>query len=224
VQERTRTRLLLVDDHPIVRQGIAQLLSTQVDLEVIGEAGNTEQARELVAKLKPDLVLLDLSLAGGSGLNLLKELKELQSNLQILVLSMHDEATYAERVLRAGASGYVMKEAATDVLIDALKIVRQGGIYLSPRASDAMLRGRGGHSSGPHPEARPGGIATLSNRELEVFRRIGVGQGTREIAAELGLSVKTVETHRARIKDKLGVASSTELVVQAARWGKDDEV
>lgn len=216
--------MLLIDDHPIVRQGISQLLSTQPDLEVIGEAGTPEQARELVARLNPELVLLDLSLSGGSGLNLLRELKESAPGLQILVLSMHDEATYAERALRAGASGYVMKEAATDVLIDALNIVRQGGIYLSVRASESMLRGRNVLAGLAHPEARPNGIAALSNRELEVFRRIGVGQGTREIAAELGLSVKTVETHRARIKDKLGVASATELVVQAARWGKDDDV
>jgi len=208
-----KARILIIDDHPIVRRGLAELIRDQPDLEVCGEAADATNAITLVAETDPDLVIVDISLAGTNGIEFIKLIKAKDPGRRMLVASMHDEVVYAERALRAGALGYVTKEAASHEIIRAIRDVLAGHIYLSRRASEAALRrivtGAGGSGSP---------VAGLSDRELEVMEQIGRGVTTRQIAERLHLSVKTVETHRERIKTKLGLRNATELVRWSVQW------
>jgi DNA-binding NarL/FixJ family response regulator len=211
---RSRYRVLVVDDHPIVRQGLALLIDQEPDLMVCGEAEEADSALAAIAAEPPDVLLLDISLPGPDGIELLKTIRSIYPTLPVLVLSMHDESTYAERALRAGANGYIMKQEATENVLVALRRIMRGEMYVSDRLASEMLRqiasGAGKPSQGP--------IARLSDRELEVFRLIGEGSGTRRIAEKLHLSVKTVESYQAHIKEKLALQSSRDLVQRAIEW------
>jgi len=200
-------RILVVDDHPIVRLGIRQMISTEPDLEICGEAESVEAALQLAGALKPDLALVDLSLAEGTALALIRELSERAPGVEVLVLSMHDETLYAERVLRAGARGYIMKQTAIDGLVGAIHQVASGGVYVSPRMTQSVLERLRDAATGPR-----GLLSNLTDRELEVFDLIGHGKSTAAIARELGVSVKTVETYRANIKTKLKLKSASDLL------------
>lgn len=204
----------MVDDHPLFRKGMMQLLDSQADLQVKGEAGNSGEALDAVRTRRFDLAVVDVGLRGGAnGIELTKSLKAEHPELPVLVVSMHDEALYAERSLRAGARGYVMKREALDSILLAVRSVIAGEIYISPSMTKRMLFDHI-HGGG---EARSA-VERLSDRELEVFQLIGEGQDMHEIARELHLSKKTVEAHRANIKEKLGVASAREVVRYASQW------
>jgi DNA-binding NarL/FixJ family response regulator len=211
---RTSVQILIVDDHPVMRFGIAQLIAPHADLRVCGEAESASEAVHRATALQPDLILVDLSLKDRSGLALLRMLREVVPKAALLVVSMHDESLFAERALRAGARGYVMKDESGDTLIGAIRQVLGGRTYVSDRMAQALLA-RLGHDDMPPPG---GALATLTDRELEVFELIGRALGTAAIAARLGVSVKTVETHRANIKTKLGIEDSTELLRHAIAW------
>jgi DNA-binding NarL/FixJ family response regulator len=206
--------VLVVDDHPIVRQGLTLMIEQEPDLEVCGEAEEIRAALAAIQAAPPDVVLLDISLPGPDGFELLKAIRTTHPALPVLVLSMHDESMYAERALRAGANGYIMKQEATENVLVALRRVLRGEMYVSDRVGSMMLRqiATGAGRAGETPVAR------LSDRELEVFRLIGEGHGTKRIAEELFLSVKTVETYQAHIKEKLGLQSSRDLVQRAIEW------
>ncbi len=209
-----RRRVLLVDGHPITRYGLSQLINKEADLLVCGEAEDTPQAVKAVMALQPDLVMFELALRAGSGLDLITTLRKHQPEILILVLSMFDEALYAERVLQAGARGYIMKWEATEVVLDAIRRVLHGEIAVSERMVARIIRsvvtGRSDASSTP--------LARLSNRELDVLRFLGEGYSTRQIAEALHRSVKTVETHRMHITKKLGLANAAELIRYATQW------
>ncbi|MDJ0779730.1 MAG: response regulator transcription factor [Gammaproteobacteria bacterium] len=205
-------RILIVDDHPLVRAGFAQLIGDCPDLEVCGEAGDVAEALNQVEQSRPDLAIIDLSLAGGSGLDLIERLRARDQDLLMLVASMHDETLYAERVLAAGARGYINKQEAQDRIIQAIRQVLGGKVYLSPRMTDRMHNGMADVSN----ERRD--IDSLSNRELQVFELIGRGHSASRIAEHLKLSVKTIETHQAHIKKKLALDSAHELTQRAIRW------
>lgn len=209
-QKATR-KVIIVDDHPILREGLAQLINEQGDLTICGQFEDAASAFDALGSLRPDLALVDISLKGSSGIELLKNLKASYPEVRVLILSMHDELLYAERVLRAGASGYIMKQEATEQVLVAIRKVLAGEIYLSEkmnaRLMHQLITGRN-HGNGTIMER-------LSDRELEVFGLIGQGRGTREIAEQLNLSVKTVESHRAHIKEKLDLKTATELVHRA---------
>jgi DNA-binding NarL/FixJ family response regulator len=216
-QTNTQTkkcRVLLVDDHPIVRQGLALLINREPDLDVCGEADDAHSAFKAIAALQPDMVVLDISMSGPDGLDVLKEIRSNTSSLPVLILSMHDESIYAERAMRAGANGYIMKQEATEKVLVAIRRILQGEVYLSDRLTNAMLqqyvRGGAGTKSSP--------LLNLTDRELEVYRLIGAGHGTRQIADELHLSVKTIESYQAHIKEKLALRNARELVQHAIEW------
>jgi DNA-binding NarL/FixJ family response regulator len=209
-----------VEDHPVTREGFAQLLNFQRDLEVCGQAGIAAQALTEIAVLNPDLVIVDISLAGTSGIELIKDLVSRHPILKILVLSMHDESLYAERALRAGARGYVMKQAATEHVMAAIRHVLGGGVYLSERMRNHLLL----HVVGRLSAAGASDLDRLSDRELEVFQLIGEGRTTAQIGASLHLSVSTVETYRAHIKEKLRLRNATELVQHAVDWIRTREL
>ena len=213
----TKLRILVVDDHPIVRQGLALMIDQEPDLEVCGEAEAADQALRALTRLQPDILVLDLSLPGNDGIGLLKTIRAAHPSLPILILSMHDESVYAERALRAGANGYIMKQEATERVLVALRRILKGEVYLSDRLADRMLRRAVGQ---PNPSRRPSRpeLASLTDRELEVFELIGRGLGTREIARELELSVKTVESYQAHIKEKLSLPSARALMQRAIEW------
>ena len=211
------TKILIVDDHPLVRTGFAQLIGDCPDLEVCCEAGNMSEALRLLDAQKPDLAIIDLSLAGGSGLDLIEKIRRRDSSILMLVASMHDETLYAERVLAAGARGYVNKQEAQDNIIRAIRQVLGGKIYLSDRMTERLVSGEAGNDS----EKRD--IDGLSNRELQVFELIGQGVSTANIAARLNLSVKTIETHQAHIKKKLGLESAHQLTQRAICWVMGEE-
>jgi DNA-binding NarL/FixJ family response regulator len=210
---RSPARILIVDDHPIVRLGIRQMLAAERDLEVCGEAESAGAARKLIADARPDLAIVDLSLAEGTGLDLIRSLRESVPALPVLVLSMHDEALFAERVLRAGARGYIMKREAITGLVDAIRQVLTGRIYVSETMAQAVLE-----RLGQEDTASDNPLARLTDRELEVFDLIGRGQNTAEIAEQLGLSIKTIETYRSNIKTKLNLKDATDLIRFAATW------
>lgn len=207
-------RILIVDDHPMMRNGLAQLIGNEPDLKVCAEADTAGQAIDFVAKQKFDLVLLDISLPDKNGLELIKDFHALQPEMPVLVVSMHDEMIYAERVLRAGGRGYIMKQAGGQKFLTAIRQVLTGQIYVSENMSARILEIFSGRQ--PHNAGSP--VRKLSDREFEVFQLIGQGVATRIIAEQLHLSVKTVEVHRANIKEKLGVKTATDLVRYAVRW------
>ena len=212
--EPARKRILIVDDHPMMRQGLAQLINSEPDLAVVCEANDAGQALDLVSREKFELVLVDISLPGRNGLELIKDIRTLAPDVLILVVSMHDESLYAERVLRAGGRGYIMKQEGGKKLMAAVRQVLDGKIYVSEKMSARILE----IFSGRRSETSP--MEKLSDREFEVFQLIGQGKGTRDIADHLHLSVKTVEVHRANIKQKLNLKSATDLVRQAVRWAE----
>lgn len=212
--KKKKVRILLVDDHAVVRDGLRQLLEGEPDLAVCGEAGSAEQALEVAAQTHPDLAIVDISLGGANGIELIKNLKALEPDLRILVLSMHDEAHFAERALRAGASGYVMKREARDRIMEAIRAVCAGNIYVSDRMQKSMLH-QYLHGS---PNCEPSPISRLSDRELEVLTLLGRGTSSKEIAERLHLSQKTVDSHRTHLKEKLNLSGATELVRFAFEW------
>ncbi|HEY6948177.1 MAG TPA: response regulator transcription factor [Gemmatimonadales bacterium] len=212
-------RVFVVDDHPIVRQGLALLINQEPDLVVCGEAEEAGAVPGALASLQPDVLVLDISLPGRDGIELLKEIRTTDPELPILVLSMHDESLYAERALRAGASGYIMKQEATERVLVALRRILRHEVYVSDRFASEVL-----HKIGGHTRARQPSVASLSDRELEVFRLIGEGHATRQIAEELHLSVKTVESYQAHIKEKLGLSSARALVQRAIEWRLREKV
>jgi DNA-binding NarL/FixJ family response regulator len=208
-----RTRILLVDDHPVVRQGVRAVVSQETDFEVCGEAESASDALQVIQDSKPDVAIVDLSLKGSSGLDLIKDIRLRYPNLLVLVLSMRDEAFYAERVLRAGARGYVVKEEGCAVVVDAIRKILKGQIFLSDHVASKML---GAFVGGVKPGSSP--IEQLTDRELQVFELIGKGIPTREIAAKLHLSVKTIDAHRENIKRKMQIDGATELLKHAIEW------
>jgi DNA-binding NarL/FixJ family response regulator len=210
-----RTRIVIVDDHPIVRLGIRQLLAAERDLEVCGEAESADAANQLIAGAHPDLAIIDLSLAEGTGLDLLRSLRESMPALPLLVLSMHDELLFAERVLRAGARGYIMKREAITGLVSAIRHVLSGRIYVSEGIAQALLA-RLGHERA----ASDNPLANLTDRELEVLDLIGRGLSTAAIADQLAVSIKTIETYRSNIKTKLNLKDATDLIRFATAWAE----
>jgi DNA-binding NarL/FixJ family response regulator len=205
-----KRKVLVVDDHPIVREGMALLINREPDLTVCAAAEESNAALEAIESLRPDLAIVDISLPGRDGLELLKMIRAKDPQMPVLILSMHGETTYAERALRAGANGYIMKQEATDKVLVAIRRILNREIYVSEEIGNRMLR----HLVGVHDNGRSP-MDGLSDRELEVFRRMGEGQSTRQIAEELHLSVKTIETHQARLKEKLSLRTSRELVQYA---------
>ena len=209
-----RRRILVVDDHPMTRGGVVFLLSRQSDLVVCGEAGNPAEALTALHQSLPDLLLTDLTMPGRSGVEFVKDVAAMFPGLNILVVSMHDEAIYAERALRAGARGYIMKEAGGERLLTAIRRVLSGQVYLSETMSAKILD----QLTNRHPRGSHSPIEKLSDREFEVFQLIGRGHSTRAIAEQLHLSSKTVDVHRAHIKEKLELEDATALVRHAIRW------
>jgi DNA-binding NarL/FixJ family response regulator len=213
---QNKKRILIVDDHPMMRQGLAQLIAAEPNLTVCGEAENGESALDSIGGLKPDLVLADISLPGKNGLELIKDFQAVQPGLPVLVISMHDESLYAERVLRAGGRGYIMKQEGGKKLMLAIQQVLAGKIYVSEKMSAEILE----NFSGRRASTEGSPMEKLTDREFEVFQLVGQGRGTREIAEKLHLSVKTVEAHRANIKVKLKLKSASELIHFAVRWAE----
>jgi DNA-binding NarL/FixJ family response regulator len=209
-----KSRVFVVDDHPIVRQGLALLINRESDLAVCGEAEDAQSAIQTVATVKPDIMVVDISLNGPDGLDLLKDVRMRFPELPVLILSMHDESIYAERALRAGARGYIMKQEATEKVLVALRRILGHEIYVSERIANRMLQ----RYIGSPAADRPSSVADLTDRELEVFRLIGEGHSTRQIAEELHISVKTVESYQAHIKEKLSLRTARELVQHAIQW------
>jgi DNA-binding NarL/FixJ family response regulator len=208
----TKSKVVIVDDHPVVRQGISHLINQEADLAVAGEAGDCAAALKVVDSVRPDIILVDLRLKDASGIELIKDLRIRYPELPILVLSMHDESFYAERVLRSGARGYITKEEATEKVLTAIRKVLAGEVYLSDTMAARMLSkivdGRSNKVS----------LERLTDRELEVFELLGQGFGTRQIAERLHLSIKTIESHRENIKHKLKLSNAAELLQQAIQW------
>jgi len=211
-----RHRVLIVDDHPIVRAGLAQLINRESDLMVCGEAGSSAEALAAVEDHDPELVLLDISIKGANGIEVMKCLRESHPELPVLMLSMHDEKLYAERAISAGARGYVMKQEAPGTVLTAIRSVLQGKIYVSDSMTTCIIRDL--MLSGMDPNKYRSGIKKLSDRELEIYELIGSGLTTREIADKLNVSIKTVETHRVHIRQKLKLRSAADLTHRAIRW------
>lgn len=217
-KQTTANKILVIDDHPVVRESLALRISQEPDLSVCASVGDVAQALQVLEQHHPDLAILDLNLPDGHGLDLIKEIHTLYPDVRILVFSMHDEHLYGERVLRAGAQGYLMKSEQPDKVIEGIRTVLSGNLVISPRLSHKLLaqfvpKGQ--------PDAAP--IQRLSDRELEVFQLIGQGVSTKEIAVRLQRSAKTIETYRLRIKEKLNIGSAQELVATAARWVIENE-
>jgi len=209
-----KSRILIVDDHPIVRQGLAQLIDQESDLVVCGQAETIHEALDAIKILSPDLTVVDIALKGASGMDLIKDIKIQHPDLPVLMLSMFDEAVYAERALRAGAKGYIMKQEATEKVVTAIRRVLAGEVYISEDMAAKMVSKMVGRET----DQAGSPIERLSDRELEVFRLIGSGYGTREMAEQLHLSIKTIETYRAHIKDKLALEDANELLRCAIQW------
>jgi DNA-binding NarL/FixJ family response regulator len=206
--------VFLVDDHPIVRQGLTLLINQEPDLAVCGQAEEMYAALQAIQTSRPDIMIVDISLNGPDGLELLKNIRTKHSGMPVLILSMHDETIYAERALRAGANGYIMKQEATEKVLIALRRILAGEIYVSDRVGSHILQ----HYIRGASLSAQSSVAELTDRELEVFRLIGGGHGTRQIAEELHLSIKTVESYQAHIKEKLSLRSARELVQHAIQW------
>jgi DNA-binding NarL/FixJ family response regulator len=210
----TKTRIFIVDDHPLLRRGLAELINREPDMVFCGEAEDSPSAIKAISQIKPDLVIVDISLKGYNGIELIKNIKAFDSKIQVLVLSMHDESIYAMRVLKAGAKAYVMKQEVVDKVMEAVRRIRAGKVFVSERVASRMLDQVvvGGD---PAPDSP---VDLLSDRELEIVNMIGSGLPTREIAAKLHISIKTVESHRARIKEKLNLQNAIQLVQFCVRW------
>jgi DNA-binding NarL/FixJ family response regulator len=208
------TKIYLVDDHPLMRKGIAMTLDLEMDFEVCGQAESAEEAISDIPAKKPDIVVIDISLPGMNGIELIKHLKAQNPELFMLVVSRHDEDMYAERAIKAGARGYLMKMEAGDVIVNAIRRILKGQIYLSEEINNKLLMGMmaGGQVGRSSP------LEILSDRELEVFELIGSGSTTREIAERMHVSIKTVESYRTRIKIKLDISTGNELIKQAVQW------
>jgi DNA-binding NarL/FixJ family response regulator len=219
MSQQDKSRILIVDDHPLFREGLQQLIDRDPQLTVCGEASTATEALQAIPQLKPDLVLVDISLGGASGIELIKHIKNAFEELAVLVVSMHDEALYAERALRAGAMGYVMKHEPSKTVKTAIHKVLRGEMYLSERMSSSVItkfmRGQADQPASP--------VETLSDRELEVFRMLGQGKGTRQIAQDLKVTIATINSFRNRIKEKLGLKSSTEVMLHAIQWCREAE-
>jgi len=212
--KKDAVRVLIVDDHPLLRKGVGQLIDQEKDLQVVGEAEDAHKAITAIENTNPDIALIDITLSGTSGIELLKNVKVRFPKLKMMVLSMHDESVYAHRALRAGASGYIMKQEGPEKVLTALRKVLRGEVYLSEHLGNRLLHTLvNGHA--PLPSSP---VEELSDRELEVFSLIGQGHGTRPIAEKLHLSIKTIESHRAHIKEKLNLQNATELVHHAIQW------
>jgi DNA-binding NarL/FixJ family response regulator len=211
---RQKRTVFLVDDHPLVREWLTNLILQQPDLMVCGEAETGSQARQAIAALKPNIAIVDISLKDSSGIELIKDLKQCCPEVAVLVLSMHEESHYAERALRAGARGYIVKRETAKKVISAIRQVLEGKLYVSENLAAAMaaqfIAGKALTTGSP--------VEQLSDRELEVFELLGDGRGTRQIAETLRVSIKTIQAYCARIKEKLNLASATELVREAVRW------
>ncbi|MBX2818416.1 MAG: response regulator transcription factor [Rhodothermaceae bacterium] len=209
-----KNKVLIVDDHPLMRKGLALTLQTEGDMDIVGQCDSAEACMDMLESINPDVAIVDISLPGMSGLELIKHLQVFKPDIKIVVVSRHDEALYAERAIRAGSRGYVMKLEAGEVIVEAVQRVLNGGIYVSQEINErllmGMLTGKNIHSSSP--------LELLSDRELEVFELTGHGLTTRDIAERLHLSVKTVESYRARIKSKLDLHNATELMQHAVQW------
>jgi len=209
-----KNKIFIVDDHPIVRKGLSQLINQESDMVVCGEAENAQNALELLKKIRPDLAIVDISLQGIDGIELIKKIRVRDTNLPILVVSMHDESLFAERALRVGAKGYIMKQEAIEKMMEAIRRVIRGELYVSERVSATIVKkfidGKAENTRSP--------MEVLSNREFEVFQLIGQGFVTRQIARELNVSIKTVESYRANIKEKLDLKNATELLRHAVHW------
>jgi DNA-binding NarL/FixJ family response regulator len=215
VKDGKEVRIVIVDDHPIVRQGLKELIERDKDILVCGDAGDTKGAIRVIAKHEPDLALVDISLNGtSSGIDLIRAIRDRFPAIKTLVLSMHDELTFAERAIRAGAGGYIMKKEATRNIIQAIRKVMQGGIYLSEEMSGRIIN----KLLHANPDAVDMTIEKLSNKQLDVFQLIGKGFKTGEIAKKLNISANTVESHRRHIKEKLGLNNSAELTHHAVQW------
>jgi DNA-binding NarL/FixJ family response regulator len=216
---KSKYAVLIVDDHPLLRDGLGKVLNQQVDFRVCGEAGDARGALAAIPKCRPDVVIVDLTMEDGNGLDLIKDIRAQHAALPVLVLSMHHENLYAERAIRAGAQGYVMKREPVGTVVDSLRKVLHGHIALSENMVSRMIVSPGAGANSP--DGSPASL--LSDRELDVFRLLGHGLGTRQIAAKLRIAASTVETHRAAIKRKLGLAAATELVARAAQFVLDQK-
>lgn len=214
--KKVKKRILLVDDHPIMRHGLAQLINSEADLQVCGEAGSSAEGLRAVEKLKPDLVIADLTLPDKHGLEFTKDLHAMFPGTLVLVLSMHDESLYAERALRAGARGYLMKETAADHVVKAVHRVLEGGIYLSEKMAGHLLESIAGQRKASDSSL----LGRLTDRELQVLQLIGKGKATRHIAEQLHVSARTVDAHRAHMKEKLQLSDGAALVHYAVRWAE----
>lgn len=211
--------IFLLDDHPVVRRGLAYIIQREPDLYICGEAGRYHEALEMLEKLKPELVIVDISLDGPNGLDFIQHIKALYPDIRMLVHSIHDEMFYAERVLRAGARGYIMKQEAAEKIVEGIREVMRGKIFVSPKLSERLLQKM---SSDPASISKSS-VEHLSNRELEVFRFIGEGLSTKQIAQILHRSPKTIDTYRGRIKEKLDLSSSSEVIQYAIKWAQGAE-
>lgn len=213
-----KTRILLVDDHPLVREWLANLINDEPDLEVCGQAGTAREAFGMIGSVLPRIAVVDISMEGASGLELIKDVKAVWPGVDLIVLSMHDELHYAERAMRAGAAGYVMKREVTDKVLAAIRTVLQGERYFS-NAVNAMLAQKLVQGAGDQPSL----IASLSDRELEVFQLLGRGYNTRQVSEQLNVGFKTVHVYCSRIKDKLNLANINELIFHAVRWHESQQ-
>jgi DNA-binding NarL/FixJ family response regulator len=213
-----KKQIFIVDDHAMFREGLRQLIDREADLTVCGDAADAAEALESINKSEPDLVIVDISLSGKSGIDLIKAIKENREDLPVLVVSMHEESLYAERALRAGAMGYVMKQEPAKVVKTAIRKLLAGDMHLSERMASGVISKfiRGGDELPPSP------LEKLSDRELEVFRMLGQGKGVRQIAEELGLTIPTINSFRNRIKEKLQLNSSTEVMLHAIHWSREE--
>jgi DNA-binding NarL/FixJ family response regulator len=209
-----KRKIFIVDDHPIVRRGLSQMINQETDLTVCGEADSAQHALESLKKSQPDLMIVDISLQGIDGIELIKIIKTRYENLPVLVVSMHDESLFAERALRVGARGYIMKQEAIEKMMEAIRRVLRGELYISEGVSANIVK----RFINGKAENAQSAIEILSDRELEVFQLIGHGVGTRQIADNLNVSIKTVESYRANIKEKLNLKNATELMKHAVHW------
>ena len=213
-----KERIIIVDDHPLFRERLSELINHELDMEVCGEAEDARQAIEIIRNTSPDLAIVDITLKGSGGLELIKSIRELPTAVPVLVLSMHDESLYAERALRAGAAGYITKHESAENVLLAIRRVLAGEVYLSGTLTSAFLKSL---TAGLKSTSQP--LDRLTDRELEILELIGRGRATRQIAETLGLGMATIDTYRARIKEKMNFRSGTELQHFAIRWVRDRE-